>query len=65
MKNELSPHEVVRQLNRYIIAQEDEMLERVDILESCSHLEDYIDSALTEREARIIRLRYGFGGARV
>jgi len=47
-----------------IIAQEDEKLERVDILESCSHLEDYIDSALTEREARIIRLRYGFDVAR-
>lgn len=47
-----------------IIAQDDEQLERVDILESCSHLEDYIESALTEREARIIRLRYGFGGIR-
>ena len=47
-----------------VIAQEDEMLERVDLLESCSHLGAYIDRALTEREARIIRLRYGIGGGK-
>ena len=47
-----------------VIAQEDEMLERVDLLESCSHLSAYIDRALTEREARVIRLRYGIGGGK-
>ncbi len=47
-----------------IIAQEDEMLERVDLLESCSHIEAYIEQSLTEREARVIRMRYGLGGNR-
>lgn len=47
-----------------IIAQEDEMLERVDLLESCSHIEAYIEQSLTEREARVIRMRYGLGGSR-
>ncbi len=45
-----------------VVAQEDEGLERVELLESCSHLETYIERVLTEREARIIRLRYGLGG---
>ena len=47
-----------------VLAQEDDMLERVDLLEACSHLRACIDSALTPREADIIRMRYGLGGKR-
>lgn len=47
-----------------IIAREDEMLERVELLESCSHIEAYIKRELTDREARVIRLRYGLAGGR-
>ena len=47
-----------------IIAQEDEMLERVDLLEACSHLHSYVAEALTPRESRIIRLRYGLDGGK-
>jgi RNA polymerase sporulation-specific sigma factor len=45
-----------------VVAQEDEGLERVELLESCSHLEEYVERALTEREAKIIRRRDGRGG---
>ena len=45
-----------------IISHEDDMLERVDLLESCERLHTYIDSELTEREAEVIRMRYGLCG---
>jgi RNA polymerase sigma factor, sigma-70 family len=46
-----------------IIAQDDDMLERVSMMETCMNLNRSIDTALTDREAEIIRLRYGIGGA--
>lgn len=45
-----------------ILAQDDEMLERVDLMESCDRLRRYIDRDLTRREAEIIRMRYGLDG---
>ncbi len=47
-----------------IIAQEDEMLERVDLLEACSHLREHVQQSLTPREARVIRLRFGLEGGK-
>ena len=47
-----------------VVAQEDEMLERVELLESCSHLREYMDRFLTKREADIIRMRYGLEGGK-
>ena len=47
-----------------VLAQEDELLERVDLLESCAHLRRCLDTELTEREAKVIRLRYGLGGGK-
>lgn len=44
------------------IAQEDDMAERLGDTELCLRLRSVVDSALTPREARIIRLRYGLGG---
>lgn len=45
-----------------IISHDDDMLERVDLLESCERLHGYIERALTAREAEIIRMRYGLDG---
>lgn len=45
-----------------VLSQDDELLERVDMLEACSHLRHCIAEELTEREAKVIRLRYGLGG---
>lgn len=45
-----------------IVAQDDEMLERVDLMESCERLREYMEKELTEREARIICMRYGLEG---
>lgn len=46
-----------------IIAEEDNMAEVISLSESCRCLRRYVDEALTEREAKIIRLRYGLNGA--
>ena len=45
-----------------ILAQEDDMAERISSQEICSSLRRYIDTELNEREARIIILRYGLNG---
>lgn len=46
-----------------VLSQGDEMSERIGELELCGRLRGLIDSSLDEREARIIRLRYGLGGS--
>lgn len=47
-----------------IISQDDDMAERLSESETCQRLRGYIDQTLTEREANIIRLRYGLNGRR-
>ncbi|MGI6025737.1 MAG: RNA polymerase sporulation sigma factor SigK [Candidatus Scatomorpha sp.] len=47
-----------------IISQEDDMAERIGDNETCMRLREYVDTVLTEREAEIIRLRYGLRGAK-
>ena len=39
------------------------MSERIGDIELCGRLRGLVDSVLNEREARIIRLRYGLAGA--
>lgn len=46
-----------------VLAQDDEMSERIGDIELCGRLRGLVDSVLNEREARIIRLRYGLAGA--
>ena len=45
-----------------VIAQEDDMAERLGTLELCEKLRGTVDTVLSPREARIIRLRYGLDG---
>jgi RNA polymerase sigma factor, sigma-70 family len=45
-----------------IIAQDDDMLERVSAAETSTSLRRQIDSVLTARESEIIKMRYGIGG---
>ena len=45
-----------------VIAQEDDMAERLGSAEICRRLRACIDAVLSRREARIIRLRYGLDG---
>ena len=45
-----------------VVALEDDMAESVGNRELCRNLRGMIDSSLEEREAKIIRLRYGIGG---
>lgn len=45
-----------------VIAQDDDMLERVSAMETCENLRKHIDNVLTGREAKIVRMRYGLGG---
>ena len=47
-----------------IIFQDDDMAERIGDGETCMRLREYVDTVLTEREAEIIRLRYGLRGAK-
>ena len=47
-----------------VVAQEDDMAERVSSEELCGKLRQYIGLALDEREAMIIRLRYGIDGGK-
>lgn len=42
-----------------IISQDDELCDRIGNFEICSKLREYVDSVLTEREAKIIKIRYG------
>ena len=46
-----------------VVAQEDDMAERIGNAELCEELLRSIETALTKREAKIIRLRYGLDGA--
>ena len=45
-----------------VVAQEDDLAERVGSRELCVRLRELIDRVLDSREAEIIRLRYGIGG---
>lgn len=42
-----------------IISQDDELCDRIGNFEICSKLREYVDTVLTEREAKIIKIRYG------
>ena len=46
-----------------VLAQDDEMSEKIGDIELCGRLRGLVDSVLNEREARIIRLRYGLACA--
>ncbi|MBO5556450.1 MAG: RNA polymerase sporulation sigma factor SigK [Oscillospiraceae bacterium] len=46
-----------------VIAQEDDMAEQLGNVELCARLRDCLETSLTERESRVIRLRYGLDGA--
>ena len=46
-----------------VLAQDDEMSDRIGELELCGKLKALVRSALNEREARIIKLRYGLDGS--
>ena len=46
-----------------VLAQDDEMSDRMGELELCGKLKALVSSALNEREARIIKLRYGLDGS--
>ena len=45
-----------------ILAEENDMAERIGQKELCSHLSEYIRECLDPREAEIIRLRFGMDG---
>lgn len=45
-----------------VIAREDDMIERIGSREQCKLLYESIERDLTEREAEIIKMRYGLGG---
>lgn len=45
-----------------VIAREDDMIERIGSREQCKLLYECIERDLTEREAEIIKMRYGLGG---
>ena len=46
-----------------ILADEEDMAERITSRELCRQLERYIEQSLEPREAQILRLRYGLSGA--
>ena len=46
-----------------VIAAEDDLADRIGSRELCRSLRENIDRCLDEREAKIIRLRYGLDGA--
>lgn len=46
-----------------VLADEEDMAEQITSRELCTHLAGYMESCLTPREAEILRLRYGLGGA--
>ena len=47
-----------------VIAEDDELTERIADADICRQLRGYVDAVLTDREARIIRMRYGIGGGK-
>ncbi len=46
-----------------VLAQEDDLADRIGSRELCLQLRRAIDRELTEREGEIVRLRYGLGGS--
>lgn len=42
-----------------IISQEEDLSDRIGNFEICSNLRKYIDTVLSEREAKIVKIRYG------
>lgn len=46
-----------------VLAQDDEMSDRIGEIELCGKLKVLVSSALNERETRIIKLRYGLDGS--
>ena len=44
-----------------VLAQDEELSDAVGNFEICRKLHEYVDTALSEREARIIKIRYGLG----
>ena len=46
-----------------VLAQEDDLADRIGSRELCLQLRQAIDRELTEREGEIVRLRYGLGGS--
>ena len=42
-----------------VLAQDEELSDAVGNFEICRKLHEYVDTALSEREARIIKIRYG------
>ena len=46
-----------------VLADEEDMTERIGTQELCAALRGYIETALDEREAEILALRYGLNGA--
>jgi len=46
-----------------VVAQEDDLAERVNLREECDRLRCCVETELDAREEKIIRLRYGLGGA--
>lgn len=46
-----------------VIAQDDELCDTIGMHEICAKLRGYVDTVLTEREATVIKLRYGLNGA--
>lgn len=45
-----------------ILAQDEELSDRIGNMEICRRLRAYVETALTEREALIIKMRYGLDG---
>ncbi len=45
-----------------IICQEDDMLERISVRETCGTLRRFVESELTDREQLVVRMRYGLDG---
>ncbi len=45
-----------------VVSQEDDLAERIGSREQCEELRRCVDTVLSEREAKIVKLRYGLGG---
>ena len=46
-----------------VIAQDDELCDTIGTYEICRKLRSYVDTVLTEREAAVIKMRYGLENA--
>lgn len=45
-----------------VVCMDDDMLERLNLREACGKVRRCVETSLTHREAKIIRLRYGLDG---